>query len=52
MKAYLINSNVELEVKDFFNEYNAHGVACLMCTCYAPAFDSVEKIPAGRIEIR
>lgn len=52
MKAYLKNSNVELEVRGFYNEYNAHGARCLMCICYSAAFDSIENIPASRIEIR
>lgn len=52
MKAYLKNSSVELEIRGFHNETNEHGAICLICECYAKAFDSVEEIPASRIEIR
>lgn len=52
MKAYLKNSSVELEIRAFFNNYNDRGAVCLMCECYSPAFDSIEEIPASRIEIR
>lgn len=52
MKAYLKNTSIELEVKSFWNCYNEDFVPCLMCDCYVKAFDSVESIPAGRIEIR
>lgn len=51
MRAYLKNSNVELEIRHFWNDYNKSGVPCLMCECYVKAFDSIEQIPAGRIEI-
>lgn len=52
MKAYLVNSNVELEIRGFYNEYNRHGIACLMCVCYASALDCTTDVPAARIEIR
>ena len=52
MKAYLKNSSIELVVRSIWNEYNEWNVPCLMCECYIAAFDSVESIPAARIEIR
>lgn len=52
MKAYLKNTSVELEVKSFFNQYNEWNTPCLMCRCYVAAFDSIEDIPAARIEIK
>lgn len=52
MKAYLKNTSIELEVRSFRNDYNKHGASCLMCDCYVKAFDTIETIPAGRIEIR
>ena len=52
MRAYLINTSVELEVRGFYNKINNHGIPALMCLCYVKAFDSMEDIPAGRIEIR
>ena len=51
MRAYLINTSVELEVRGFYNKINNHGIPALMCVCYVKAFDSMEDIPAGRIEI-
>ena len=51
-KAYLVNSSVELEIRGFHNESNDHGAVCLICECYTRAFDSIEMIPASRIEIR
>lgn len=51
-KAYLVNSSVELEIRGFHNESNNHGAVCLICECYTRAFDSIEMIPASRIEIR
>ena len=51
-KAFVKNSSVELEIRGFHNEANSHGVPCLICECYARAFDSIEQIPASRIEIR
>lgn len=52
MKAYLMNSSVELEVRSFWNKYNEANIPCLMCECYVKAFDCVESIPASRIEIK
>lgn len=52
MKAYLINTSVELEIRGFWNKVNGHGVTALMCSCYVKAFDSMEDVPAARIEIR
>lgn len=52
MRAYLKNSSIELEIKSFFNVYNEGNVPCLMCDCYVKAYDSVESIPASRIEIK
>lgn len=52
LKAYLVNSSVELDIRGFFNKINAHGIPALMCLCYAKAFDSMEEIPASMIEIR
>ena len=52
LKAYLVNSSVELEIRGFFNKVNTHGVPALMCLCYIKAFDSMEEVPAARIEIR
>jgi hypothetical protein len=52
MRAYLKNSSIELEIKSFFNVYNEVNVPCLMCDCYVRAYDSIESIPASRIEIK
>ena len=52
VKAYLKNSSVELEVRSFWNKYYVWNVPCLMCECYVAAFDSIESIPASRIEIK
>ena len=52
MKAYLVNSSVELEIRGDFNKVNEHGIPALMCVCYAKAFDSMEEVPASMIEIR
>lgn len=52
LKAYLVNSSVELDIRGFFNQINSHGIPALMCLCYAKAFDSMEEIPASMIEIR
>jgi hypothetical protein len=30
MKAYLKNSSVELEIREYFNKVNAHGIPALM----------------------
>lgn len=51
-KAYLKNTSIELEIRDFWNQYNEWNVPCLMCDCYVKAFDCIESIPAGRIEIK
>lgn len=51
MKAILKNSNIELEIRGFYNVPNEHGAICRMCECYVPAFASIEQIPASRIEI-
>lgn len=52
MKAYLVNSSVELEIRGYFNKVNEHGIPALICLCYAKAFDSMEEVPASMIEIR
>ena len=51
-RAYLVNSNIELEVRGFHNESNDHGAVCPICECYTRVFDSIEMIPESRIEIR
>jgi hypothetical protein len=51
-KAFLKNTSIELEVKSFWNQYSETKTPCLMCDCYVKAFDSIESIPAGRIEIK
>ena len=51
-KAYLRNSNVELEVRDFFSRINEHGIVCRFASCYAKAFDSIEEVPLNMIELR
>lgn len=52
MRAYLVNSSVELEIRGYFNKVNEHGIPALMCLCYVGAFDSMEEVPASMIEIR
>ena len=52
MRTYLKNTSIELEIRHFWNNYNNDKVPCLMCDCYVKAFDSIESIPASRIEIR
>ena len=52
MKAYLKNSNVELEVRSFFNKVNEKGIICRFAEVYARAYDSIEEVPLDRIEIR
>lgn len=52
MKAYLVYSPVELEIRGYFNKVNEHGIPALMCLCYIKAIDNMEEIPASMIEIR
>lgn len=52
MKAYLKNSSIELEIRDYFEKVNEKGIVCRYAQCYAKAFDSLEDIPLNRIEIR
>ena len=52
MKAYLVNTSIELEIRGYFNKLNEHRIPALMCLCYAKAFDSMEEVPASMIEIR
>lgn len=51
-KAYLRNSNIELEIRGYLNKVNKKGIICRYAQCYTKAFDSVEEIPLDRIEIR
>lgn len=51
-KAYLRNTNIELELREFKQHINKKGVICRIAECYCKAFDSVEEIPLDRIEIR
>ena len=51
-KAYLRNSNIELEIRGYKNKVNNKGIICRYAQCYTKAFDSVEDIPLDRIEIR
>ena len=51
-KAYLRNSNIELEIRGYKNKVNSKGVVCRIAECYTKAFNSIEDIPLDRIEIR
>ena len=51
MKAYLRDTNLELEVRGFYNTYQ-NDAKCIMCNCFIRELDSCEEVPASMIEIR
>lgn len=51
-KAYLRNTNIELEIREYKQHINNKGIICRVAECYTKAFDSIEEIPLDRIEIR
>lgn len=51
-KAFVRNTNIEVEIRGYKEIANEHGIVCRFAECYCKAFDSVEDIPLDRIEIR